>query len=124
MAHQARQDPEPVEEKPPAANFLVPLVTTDEDIHGQLVLPEEQHFPVRSPSPSPVTSSDDEKEKDLESGRARFTGHQAKHEIPVDPNTSIIVDWDGPDDPANPVNWSPGLKWANVVVVSAITFIT
>jgi hypothetical protein len=32
-----------------------------------------------------------------------------------DPN---IVDWDGPDDPANPRNWSKAYKLANVVVVS------
>ncbi|KAF9768355.1 hypothetical protein IL306_014356 [Fusarium sp. DS 682] len=29
-----------------------------------------------------------------------------------------IVDWDGPDDPANPRNWSKAYKLANVVVVS------
>ncbi|KAI9710403.1 MAG: hypothetical protein M1812_007439 [Candelaria pacifica] len=38
-----------------------------------------------------------------------------------DPN---IVDWDGPDDPANPLNWSNKLKWGNIAVISAITFIT
>jgi len=32
-----------------------------------------------------------------------------------DPN---IVDWSGPDDPANPRNWSKAYKLANVVVVS------
>ncbi|KAJ5672509.1 Major facilitator superfamily domain general substrate transporter [Penicillium longicatenatum] len=33
----------------------------------------------------------------------------------VDPN---LVDWDGPDDPANPRNWSPAFKMANIVLVS------
>ncbi|GKT44438.1 MFS transporter eqxG [Colletotrichum spaethianum] len=33
----------------------------------------------------------------------------------TDPNT---VDWDGPDDPANPHNWSKAYKLTNVVVVS------
>lgn len=32
-----------------------------------------------------------------------------------DPN---IVDWDGPDDPANPYNWSNGRKMLNVALVS------
>ncbi|KAF4473141.1 Major facilitator superfamily domain, general substrate transporter [Fusarium agapanthi] len=32
-----------------------------------------------------------------------------------DPN---IVDWDGPDDPANPRNWSKPYKLTNVVIVS------
>ncbi|KAH7013979.1 major facilitator superfamily transporter [Ilyonectria destructans] len=33
-----------------------------------------------------------------------------------------IVDWDGPDDPANPQNWSPLKKWGNIVVLAVITF--
>jgi hypothetical protein len=33
----------------------------------------------------------------------------------TDPN---IVDWDGPDDPANPRNWSTARKMLNVVFVS------
>ena len=35
-----------------------------------------------------------------------------------------IVGWDGPNDPANPLNWSGRAKWSNVMVVSMITFIT
>ena len=38
-----------------------------------------------------------------------------------DPN---IVDWDGPDDPENPLNWSAGKKWANIAVLSALTLLT
>ena len=38
-----------------------------------------------------------------------------------DPN---IVGWDGPDDPANPMNWSTGLKVSNVAIISAMTFVT
>lgn len=33
----------------------------------------------------------------------------------ADPN---LVDWDGPDDPANPRNWSKAFKMANVLLVS------
>jgi hypothetical protein len=36
----------------------------------------------------------------------------------------FIVDWDEPDDPANPLNWSPTRKWVNMGIVSAITLIT
>lgn len=35
-----------------------------------------------------------------------------------------LVDWDGPDDPAKPVNWSLTLKWTNCVIISIYTFIT
>ncbi|OAQ63053.2 major facilitator superfamily protein [Pochonia chlamydosporia 170] len=36
-------------------------------------------------------------------------------------NTNI-VDWDGPDDPANPQNWTLSKKWLNISVVGLITF--
>ena len=35
-----------------------------------------------------------------------------------------LVDWDGPNDPANPMNWSPKFKWANCILISFYTFIT
>ncbi len=38
-----------------------------------------------------------------------------------DPN---LVYWDGPDDPANPHNWSNALKVINVGLVSGICFVT
>jgi len=33
-----------------------------------------------------------------------------------------IVDWNGPDDPENPQNWSLRKKWWLVGLVSAVTF--
>lgn len=38
-----------------------------------------------------------------------------------DPN---IVDFDGPDDPQNPMNWGFTKKWGMVLLISAITFLT
>lgn len=35
---------------------------------------------------------------------------------------SDLVDWDGPDDPQDPKNWSSSKKWANIYVLAAITF--
>ena len=32
--------------------------------------------------------------------------------------------WDGPEDPANPLNWSSSRKWSIVFVLSLITLIT
>ncbi|KAA1478677.1 MFS polyamine transporter [Dentipellis sp. KUC8613] len=40
-----------------------------------------------------------------------------------DPNV-IIVDWDGPDDLANPRNWTLRQKWGATAIVSAFTFIS
>lgn len=38
-----------------------------------------------------------------------------------DPN---VVTWESDDDPANPMNWSAELKWGNIAVLSALTFLT
>lgn len=38
-----------------------------------------------------------------------------------DPN---IVDWDGPDDPENPLNWTPKKKWVNGLLLSIMTLVT
>lgn len=45
---------------------------------------------------------------------------QKKEEQADDPNA---VDWDGPDDPKNPMNWPAWKINAQIFLVSAITFI-
>ncbi|TVY47732.1 Efflux pump [Lachnellula occidentalis] len=35
-----------------------------------------------------------------------------------------IVDWDGPDDPENPVNWPSLKRWTHIMLVSAANFLT
>ena len=35
-----------------------------------------------------------------------------------------LVTWDGPDDPANPKNWTYRKKWCITIVVSTYTFIS
>lgn len=37
-------------------------------------------------------------------------------------NQDNIVDWDGPQDPQNPQNWSSAKKWTIIILISAITF--
>jgi hypothetical protein len=62
-------------------------------------------------------------EKDIEKeGEAGSTSsmHEGEETV-VDPN---IVDFDGPDDPENPMNWKASKKWGMVVLISAITFLT
>ncbi|KAJ5438949.1 MFS multidrug transporter [Penicillium daleae] len=55
---------------------------------------------------------------------------EEKHEVPqvekttVVPQASNIVDWEGPEDPGNPINFSIFIKFTNVGIVSALTFIT
>ena len=70
------------------------------------------------------TSSNFEKEVDIEAGHHSEDFDKKEPEIDkteVDPN---IVDWDGPDDPKNPINWSEKLKWANITVIASVTFLT
>lgn len=52
------------------------------------------------------------------------------HEIndgpaPAEPGSELIVWWDGPEDqnPENPMNWSSTKKWANILVISVISFL-
>jgi len=35
-----------------------------------------------------------------------------------------IVDWDGPDDPANPMNWSSSKKVTAIGIISLITMLS
>ncbi|KAI1119978.1 putative MFS multidrug transporter [Nemania abortiva] len=44
-----------------------------------------------------------------------------KPALEADPN---IVDWDSPDDPSNPLNFSTSFKVTNVGIISALTFVT
>ncbi|KAG1831984.1 MFS polyamine transporter [Suillus subalutaceus] len=44
------------------------------------------------------------------------------HHIPE--RNVLIVDWDGPDDPQNPKNWSYRRKWAATIIISSFTFIS
>lgn len=41
-----------------------------------------------------------------------------------DPTPENIVDWDGPKDPHNPLNWSSSRKVIMIGLVSFITFLS
>lgn len=38
-----------------------------------------------------------------------------------DPN---LVDWNGPDDPEKPLNWSKKKKWVNMMLIATLTILT
>ena len=56
-------------------------------------------------------------------------GHLEKQQVPRSESDQglsvdgIVVDWDGPNDPANPKNWSGQSRYAHVLVASALTLI-
>ncbi|KAI0852761.1 MFS general substrate transporter [Daldinia vernicosa] len=45
-------------------------------------------------------------------------------EITADEKDPDVVDWDGPDDPENPANWSDKKKWLNIAILSIMTLVT
>ncbi|KAJ4384489.1 hypothetical protein N0V86_000088 [Didymella sp. IMI 355093] len=61
-------------------------------------------------------------EKDVEKGVSpALSSVSGEEDEEIDPN---IVDFDGPDDPHNPLNWGFTKKWGTVLLISAITFLT
>jgi hypothetical protein len=82
----------------------------------------------RVASPSNRSSHDSTRRNSLiERGdiEKAFSTHEDKDRVQVvqsvDPD---IIDWDGPDDEENPINWSAKRKWTNVFLLAAITFLT
>jgi hypothetical protein len=62
-------------------------------------------------------------EKDIEKGAEAESSSSIEdvEEPVVDPN---IVDFDGPKDLENPLNWTHWKKWGMIMLISAITFLT
>ncbi|KIX09528.1 uncharacterized protein Z518_00608 [Rhinocladiella mackenziei CBS 650.93] len=81
----------------------------------------------RSSLESPSNNSPMEREVDLEKALPRHENEDANANVTVtvpqsrDPN---VVNWNGPDDPENPLNWPVRKKWSNILFLSAITFLT
>lgn len=70
------------------------------------------------------SSSDIEAETVVPSGDDTPPGEKPSESAAEDDGDPNIVSWDGPDDPANPMNWEMRKKWTNVAVLSILTIIT
>lgn len=68
--------------------------------------------------PGSGTVPDDTAHNDLESGEVKVMDRGQPALEPREPN---VVDWDGPEDPANPRNWKWGVKLAHVLLISSFT---
>lgn len=83
---------------------------------------------------APSSYAESEHERDVEKGGTIHTstsftdekqGDISENVAPIpSPEDENIVDWDGPDDPANPMNWTGRKKWANIAILSALTLLT
>ncbi|KAE9987066.1 hypothetical protein EG328_003848 [Venturia inaequalis] len=88
----------------------------------------EKGDPAHSTTEKPESTGSDierepNQEKDLESvaGIDKESEKEADEKAENDPN---IVDWDGEDDPMNPLNWTPKKKWIIVGLLSLMTLVT
>ncbi|GJJ14206.1 hypothetical protein Clacol_008468 [Clathrus columnatus] len=93
---------------------------SNENIHNDTQDLETASQETKIPTPTP---------KELEEGEIPDQAKPEEQEQTADNNQQnekgeIIVNWDGPDDPMNPRNWSPRKKWAAVGVVSSYTFLS
>ncbi|KAI0673328.1 MFS polyamine transporter [Trametes maxima] len=96
----------------------VPSVTSSDLAHGQ---PQRPIDPRLSASGITLTS-----EKKLELADAKPGSLDNALNDSSDPSkcATIVVGWDGPEDPANPRNWKLKRKWAVAIAVSSFTFIS
>ena len=63
-----------------------------------------------------LVGDDDEALRDVEKGEEKPT----ELPPPKDPN---LIEWDGPDDPENPMNWSVSKKWTVTITFAFMTFV-
>jgi hypothetical protein len=65
-------------------------------------------------------SNEDNLERAIDEEKAIEAGEDKKvePEKQKDPN---LIEWDGPDDPENPMNWPTRKKWINTVTMGMMT---
>jgi MFS transporter, DHA1 family, multidrug resistance protein len=62
-------------------------------------------------------------EKDLENADSEDPCPEEQGEQTAQPATDPnLIEWDGPDDPENPLNWSKSKKWITTCVLGLMTF--
>ncbi|KAI0072848.1 MFS polyamine transporter [Panus rudis PR-1116 ss-1] len=105
-------------------------------VHGDAEVPtsEVSTDPNTAELARPEIQASDKVERDsLDHAASRkSTGSATIHETdppekaaPSDADPDVlVVDWDGPDDPENPRNWTLRRKWAAALAVSSFTFIS
>lgn len=73
--------------------------------------------PVPAPKPPPIQPSTDAELSQSENEKGLLVTTSS----PTPPN-EVLVDWDSPSDPSNPLNWSSARKTFIIVIISAVTF--
>ncbi|KIY70200.1 MFS polyamine transporter [Cylindrobasidium torrendii FP15055 ss-10] len=73
---------------------------------------------------SPLDDSVDKRRDDDEAVASHGSDEDTLRHPQTTPEDEIIVDWDGPDDPQNPKNWTPAKRWRSTFIVSLFTFVS
>ncbi|KAF2684806.1 MFS general substrate transporter [Lentithecium fluviatile CBS 122367] len=111
----------------PATFFNPPRETKDLQDEKTAEAYEQGHDVDRTSNQATYLSPNADIEKGAQSGAAStISDEKTLEESPAaesqtDPD---IVDWDGPDDPENPLNWSKGRKWGLIACLGAVTLVT
>lgn len=98
----------------------IPSVLPDADGRGKNYDEHDERNPTSSRRSSGTRTEDIEKEAALEAGlnSSKEEESEAKNAAAKDPN---LVEWDGPDDPENPQNFSTAKKWVITMLLSSLT---
>lgn len=86
---------------------------------------ENAHPPIDPPSP-PKHSLDAASDSTIHSHHDPEKTADVQH-TPIATTLSKnvnLVDWNGPDDPEKPINWTTKKKWTNMWIIAALTLLT
>ena len=73
----------------------------------------------RNPAYTESWNSGENAERDVEKEAAERENQRQEREEERDPD---LVEWDGPDDPENPMNWPNSTKWTVTMALAFMTF--
>ncbi|RMZ73939.1 Major facilitator superfamily domain general substrate transporter [Pyrenophora seminiperda CCB06] len=107
------------------ASTLNPARDSQDRVHEDNEKSSEKAQDAGTKTPEESLSRDPEKGIDIRSQSTHTDEATLSSDAPADPEQDPdLVDWDGPDDPKNPINWTARKKWSIVWSVGAVTLIT
>lgn len=68
-------------------------------------------------------SSNDHQDRDVDLEKQEQSQQKKSENDEDEEHDPDVVDWDGDDDPLNPMNWSPVRKWGIAVTMGLMTFV-
>lgn len=113
--------PEAARSKPHALDSDDAASTTSESDHEKQDRDLEKQETEELPEAEVEVQYGVENERDFESKGEALSRRATGQSLERDPT---VVDWESPDDPENPKNWSMKKKWAATFIVSVFTFIS